>query len=147
MPHRTAEQGALTWTRRWPIATIREGGSGCLVFRRQGGGRVTEVKVQVVEEDTGDALWGKGKLPDFKDRAKDIGSALKEVADELRTYLDQLEQRRAGWDLDQVSLAFSLDLQAGAAVVLIGTVSSKAGFQATMTWKRSASPAERLDGG
>lgn len=101
---------------------------------------MTEVKIQLREEDTGDALWGKEKLPDFRARAKDIGNALKEVADDLRVYLDELEQRRPGWDLDQVSLAFSLDVQAGAGV-LIGTVSSTAGFQATMTWSRSASPA------
>lgn len=103
------------------------------------------VKVQVREEDTGDALWGKEKLPDFGDRAQDIASALKQVADDLRTYLDHLEQRHAGWDLDEVSLGFSLDLQAGAAVVLIGTVSSTAGFQATMTWKRSAPAGERVE--
>jgi hypothetical protein len=101
---------------------------------------MTEVKIQLREEDTGDALWGKEKLPDFKARARDIGNALKEVAEDLRVYLDELEQRRTGWDLDEVSLAFSLDLQAGARV-LVGTVSSTAGFQATMTWSRSASPA------
>jgi Trypsin-co-occurring domain 1 len=103
---------------------------------------MTEIKVLVVSPDDGNAMFGIRNMPDFKERAKDVGNSLKEIAVDLRAYLDNLEQRREGWDVDEVSLEFSLDLQAGAGVVLIGNVSGTAGFRATMTWRRLGEVAE-----
>jgi hypothetical protein len=99
---------------------------------------VTEIKVEVVSPDTGQAAFFRPKqMPSFQERAGDLGGSLNEIATELSQHLDALDKRKKGWHLDEVTLGFSLDLQAEAGVV-VGRVSSKAGLQATMTWKRSS---------
>jgi Trypsin-co-occurring domain 1 len=106
---------------------------------------MTEITVQVVPAETAEAELGfgfGGRRPAFQDRVDELGDSLNEIAERLRTRLPDLAQNaELGWDLDQVTLSFSLDLQAEAGVIL-ARASSKAGFQATLTWKRSV-PAER----
>jgi hypothetical protein len=99
---------------------------------------VTEIKVEVVSPDTGEAAFGRPKaMPDFKERAGDIGKSLNEIAVALREHLHALGQRaQDGWDLEEVQLGFSLELQADAGVI-VARASSRAGFEANLTWKRS----------
>ena len=99
---------------------------------------MTEIRVEVVSPDTGEAAFGPPRaMPDFKQRAGDIGESLNEIAVALREHLHELGQRaQDGWDLDQVQLGFSLELQADAGVI-IARASSTAGFQANLTWQRS----------
>jgi aryl-alcohol dehydrogenase-like predicted oxidoreductase len=79
---------------------------------------------------------GKPSLDDFADRAGDIGDALNAVASSLGEDLDRLaEQQAHGWKLDQVALAFSLQIQ-GQTTVIVASASATAGMQATMTWTR-----------
>jgi|SRR5919108_6190934 hypothetical protein len=100
---------------------------------------MTEIKVQVVSPDTGEVAFGPGRLPSFAERVSELGDSLNEIAAALRERLGELgEKTEEGWDLDQVNLTFSLDLQAEAGVI-IARASSRAGFQAALTWKRSPS--------
>ena len=99
---------------------------------------MTDIKVQVVSRDGGEVAFRKTKAPSFADRAVELGDSLDEVARTLRGRLNELgEHSEKGWDLDEVQLTFSLDLQAEAGVI-IARASSKAGFQASLTWKRSS---------
>jgi Trypsin-co-occurring domain 1 len=99
----------------------------------------TDIKVQVVSADTGEVAFGPRRLPSFAERADELGDSLNEIATRLRGRLKELGAGAAdGWDLDQVNLTFSLDLQAEAGVI-VARASSRAGFQAAMTWKRAAS--------
>jgi hypothetical protein len=99
---------------------------------------MTEIKVQVVSQDTGEVAFGPQRLPDFRERAQELGDALNDVAAALRGRLHELGARgEDGWDLDEVSLKFSLDLQAEAGVI-VARASTKAGFEAALTWKRAA---------
>jgi hypothetical protein len=98
---------------------------------------MTEIKVQVVSQDTGEVAFGPKRLPDFRSRAQELGDALNDVAAALRGRLHELGERaEEGWDLDEVSLKFSLDLQADAGVI-VARASTKAGFEASLTWKHS----------
>jgi hypothetical protein len=99
---------------------------------------MTDIKVQVVPaESAGAELWPGATRPDFNDRVDELGDSLNDIAERLRARLPDLQRNAAvGWDLDEVSLSFSLDLQAEAGVI-VARASSKAGFQATLTWKRS----------
>jgi Trypsin-co-occurring domain 1 len=103
---------------------------------------MTEIKVEVVSRDTGEVAFGPQRLPDFGDRAAELGDALNEVAAALRGRLLELDAGRDDWGLDEVALTLSLDLQADAGVI-IARASTKAGFQACLTWRRSASPGPR----
>jgi hypothetical protein len=99
--------------------------------------RMTDIKVQVVSQDTGEVAFGPTRLPNFAERASELGDSLNEIAARLRERLRELGKSEAdGWDLDEVNLSFSLDLQADAGVI-VARASSKAGFQAAMSWKRS----------
>jgi hypothetical protein len=96
-----------------------------------------DIKVQVVGRDGGEVFARNKSAPSFSDRAGELGDSLNEVAGTLRGRLHELGQRSEdGWDLDQVELSFSLDLAAEAGVIL-ARASTKAGFQASMTWKRA----------
>lgn len=98
---------------------------------------MTEIKVEVVSQDTGEVAFGPKRLPDFRERAAELGDALNDVAAALRGRLHELGGKDDdGWDLDAVSLTFSIDLQADAGVI-VARASTKAGFQAALTWKRA----------
>jgi Trypsin-co-occurring domain 1 len=103
--------------------------------------RELDIKVQVVAHDGGEVFGRKTPPPSFASRAGELGDSLNEVAGTLRGRLHEIETRSEdGWDLDEIQLSFSLDLAAEAGVIL-ARASTKAGFQASMTWKRaSATP-------
>jgi hypothetical protein len=103
---------------------------------------MTQISIEVRQPDTGQASLVGGQTKQFQKRIRDLGESLNTIASDLSEYLHALGERQREWDLDEVTLGFSLDLQADAGVV-IGRVSSKAGFQATMSWKRAAPPAVR----
>jgi hypothetical protein len=98
---------------------------------------MTEIKVEVVSNETGEVALRPKQLPDFRERAQELGDALNDVAGALRGRLHELGAKGDdGWDLEAVSLTFSLDLQADAGVI-VARASTKAGFQAALTWKRA----------
>ncbi len=80
---------------------------------------MTEIKVQVISEDTGEVFFGPKRLPSFADRVDELGDSLNKIAVGLRQQLQALGESNAdGWDLDEVNLTFSLDLQADAGVIV-----------------------------
>jgi Trypsin-co-occurring domain 1 len=100
---------------------------------------MTDIEVEVVPKNAAEMALGARQLEKFSERAGDIADTLDVVAKSMRARLHSLaEQAAEGWDLDEVALAFSLDLKAGADV-LIARASAGAGFQATLTWRRTRS--------
>ncbi len=96
-----------------------------------------EIRVVVVSHEGGEVSWRNKKPPTFSERAEELGDSLNEVAETLSGRLTELGRHAGqGWDLDEVQLSFSLALEAEAGVIL-ARASSKAGFQASMTWRRS----------
>jgi hypothetical protein len=102
------------------------------------------IKVEVLDvvvEDGEEIAFRSAKLPDFRERAGELGESLNCIACSLSDHLSALAQQKAdGWDLNQVALSFSISLQATGGVI-IAQASTTAGFQATLTWQRSSSPA------
>jgi hypothetical protein len=79
----------------------------------------------------------KPSLPEtFSARADDIADTLADVADRVRDRLaDALDRRpSAGYQLDEIQLAFSLDLQVESGVIIAKTAATAA-FQAQLTWR------------
>lgn len=71
------------------------------------------------------------------ERIGDVGEAIEGVVSGLRAKLQSLAATDATeWPLDEIAIAFSVELQAEAGVVL-AKASSSAGIQATVTWKRA----------
>jgi hypothetical protein len=82
-------------------------------------------------------LRGGTVVESFQARVAELGAGLGEIANDLREQLEEtLREAKEGWSLDEVSLSFSLDLEAEAGVV-IAKGKTAAGFEATLTWKRS----------
>jgi len=73
----------------------------------------------------------------FSARASEIADSVTEVAEQFRARIDQAISRDAadGWQLGQVEVAFGLQAEAGAGV-LIAKASAGATFTATLTWTR-----------
>jgi Trypsin-co-occurring domain 1 len=95
------------------------------------------IKVEVVTDDGEEIAFRSGKLPNFSERAGELGESLNYIASSLRGHLSDLAQHEAdGWDLNQVALSFSISLGASGGVI-IAQASTTAGFQATLTWQRS----------
>ena len=72
-------------------------------------------------------------------RIGEIGDSLGWVAVKLR---DQLEERlpvepKPRWALEEVEVMFSVDLESEAGVI-VARASAKAGFEATLKWKKGA---------
>ena len=101
---------------------------------------MTEILVQVVA-DPGRAgqLAGGGSLTErFADRIDELGASLGEIANGLRERLDadlREEPEGEGLRLREVALAFSLDLEAGANMV-VAKAKTGAAFEARLTWTR-----------
>jgi len=98
----------------------------------------TEIKVQVVPDPNrlGD-LSGQTLTERFADRIRELGAGLGNIANDLREELDRTLTDGVGrsWRLDEVGLAFSLDLEAEAGII-VAKGRTTAGFEASMTWKR-----------
>jgi hypothetical protein len=105
---------------------------------RQGEGQAApEIRVVVVSREGGEVSWRNKQPPTFSERAEELGDSLNDVAETLSGRLTELGRHDGQrWDLDEVQLSFSLALEAEAGVIL-ARASSKAGFQASMTWRRS----------
>ncbi len=98
----------------------------------------TEIMVQVVPTAGAAGEIGGPRVPEkFAARVKELGASIADVANELRQELERniATQPDTEWTLDEVALAFSLDLEAEAGVV-ITKAKTTAGFEATLTWKR-----------
>jgi hypothetical protein len=100
---------------------------------------VTDIYVQVVPdaESAGDLSPESALTERLSQRADEIAATLADVADRLKTGLDARTAEPSGgdgWNLAEVQLRFSLDLQAEAGVVVART-STRAAFVASLTWK------------
>jgi Trypsin-co-occurring domain 1 len=98
----------------------------------------TEILVRVIPDPAQMGnLSGSTLTERFNDRVRELGEGLGQIANDLRDQLDRTlrEDQDPGWGLEEVSLSFSLDLEAGAGVVLAKGKAS-AGFEASMVWKR-----------
>jgi hypothetical protein len=100
---------------------------------------MSEIRIQVVPDPgrLGDLAAGGSFTEKFADRARELGESLGDIANELRDQLDtRLRQKEdSRWELAELQLQFSLDLEAGAGVV-VARVSTTAGFVASLTWRQ-----------
>jgi hypothetical protein len=90
------------------------------------------------DPDLAGNLGGNTTLEKFQDRVHELGASLGNIANGLR---DQLEQQmhdrpERDWQLDEIGLKFSLDLEAAAGVIM-ARASTTAGFEASLSWKRT----------
>jgi hypothetical protein len=102
---------------------------------------VDELSVYVeVRPDPNNAgnLVGHTTLEKFKERVHELGASLGDIANQLRDQLEHQLQDHAesDWQLDEIGLKFSLDLEAEAGVV-VARASTTAGFEASLSWKRT----------
>lgn len=82
-------------------------------------------------------LVGQTTVEKFRERVHELGASLGDIANQLR---DQLEHQlrdhdETGWQLEEIGLTFSLDLEAEAGVV-VARAATTAGFEASLSWKR-----------
>jgi Trypsin-co-occurring domain 1 len=71
----------------------------------------------------------------LSNRIEELGDSLKAVAQKLSARFDEFSsESKKDWVLNEVELAFSLDLQAEAGIV-IARSSASAGFEVTLKWK------------
>jgi hypothetical protein len=97
-----------------------------------------EIAVRVVPPpDRVGELGGTSLSERFADRVEELGGSLGQIATTLRARLEAelSDQKESEWKLSEVALAFSLDLEAEAGVV-VAKARTSAGFEATLTWKR-----------
>lgn len=96
------------------------------------------VEVLPAADSSGELSFQSRIRENFEDRAKELAESLAEIATAFRSRLDHsLNQgTELTWPLQEIELKFSIDLQAQAGVVL-AKASTTAGFEATLTWKRS----------
>jgi Trypsin-co-occurring domain 1 len=98
-----------------------------------------DIRVEVVSTvgDYGQDLAGPPMPELFSARAGEIADSVAEVATQFRARIDEAVSREEtdGWQLGQVEVAFGLQAEAGAGV-LIARASAGATFTATLTWTR-----------
>ncbi|MFD4628512.1 CU044_2847 family protein [Streptomyces sp. NPDC058284] len=95
-----------------------------------------QVEVRPDPQQAGN-LTSRQMVERFQARAGELGASIGSVAERIRA---SLEQHLAGgsasdWELGEVSLQFSVSLEAETGV-LISKVSSGATFQVSLTWSR-----------
>ena len=102
---------------------------------------MAEILVEVRPDPrTAGDLDPKPSLPEtFSSRADEIADTLAEVADRVRDRLaGALAQRPgAGYQLEEIQLSFSLDLEVQTGVIIAKTAATAA-FQAQLTWRDPA---------
>jgi Trypsin-co-occurring domain 1 len=100
---------------------------------------LAEIQVRVVPppERIGE-LSSEALLERFETRVDELGESIGQIARRLRTRLDSdlAEDDSQAWSLDEVTVTFSLDLEAEAGVV-VARARTTAGFEIELTWKRS----------
>ena len=98
-----------------------------------------DIRVEVVPaiDNYGQDLAGPPMPELFSARAGEIADSVAEVATQFRARIDvAISNEKAGaWQLSQVEVAFGLQAEAGAGV-LIARASAGATFTATLTWTR-----------
>jgi hypothetical protein len=107
------------------------------------------IYVEVVPHPGTSGDLSPGDLVDkFSGRAAEVGSALATVASELRQTLESrlADRDEANWNLTEVSLQMSINLEAEAGVIISRTKAGAA-FQAKLTWTRRADDVGRADDG
>jgi hypothetical protein len=100
--------------------------------------RETEILVQVVPSPSQAGELSRGTITErFGDRVAELGESLGEIANGLRQQLDRTlhAENSPGWGLEEVTLNFSLDLEAETGMVLVKGKTT-AGFDVSLTWKR-----------
>lgn len=103
---------------------------------------MAEIRVRVVPTSADGELMdlgGGGFVERFVDRVGELGSAVREITELMRVQLDNIGDDRpgSGWQVDEIKLGFSLDLEAEAGVVLAKAKTS-AGFELELTWNRAS---------
>jgi hypothetical protein len=96
------------------------------------------VKVQVVPApDQVGNLAGSALQERFTDRVGELTDVIKDVASELRRRIETgLEKSSsATWGLERIEMNFSVELEAGAGVVVART-STRGGFSVTLSFAR-----------
>jgi hypothetical protein len=105
---------------------------------------MTDLYVEVRPDiaDSGDLAGGPAVPELLRNRIDELSGALVEVAQKLRARLDRelSERSRSGWELDEVSLSFSVDLKSEAGVV-VARASARAGFHVSLSWRAASDPA------
>jgi hypothetical protein len=106
---------------------------------RNGNRKMADIRVEVVPPagTYGQDLAGPPMPELFSARASEIADSVAEVAEQFRARIEEAMTRDAagGWQLGQVEVAFGLQAEAGAGV-LIARASVGATFTATLTWTR-----------
>jgi hypothetical protein len=76
-------------------------------------------------------------LERFGERVDELGGSIGEIARRLWARLDAdlEEQPKSAWAMDEVAVTFSIDLEAGAGVV-VARATASAGFEVALKWKR-----------
>lgn len=100
---------------------------------------MVDIKVEVRPSGAkaGD-LSGRNITENLAARLDDVSDAILGVAGKLRDRLTPaLKAEPGSWALDQVSLTFSLDLEAEAGVI-ISRLSTSAGFEVQLSWSKPA---------
>jgi hypothetical protein len=101
--------------------------------------RESEIYIRVVPTPgrEGD-LGGPPLFERFEQRVDELGASIGNIARRLRTRLDsELDDPQSPvWNLDEVSLSFSLDLEAEAGVV-VAKAKTHAGFEVNLKWARN----------
>jgi Trypsin-co-occurring domain 1 len=100
---------------------------------------MTEIQVRVIPPpELAGELAGETLVERFEQRVDELGESIGEIARRLRERLDTelAEDQRAAWRLGDVTLRFSLDLEAEAGVV-VAKARTTAGFEVELTWTRA----------
>jgi hypothetical protein len=98
-----------------------------------------DIRIEVVQATGvyGQDLAGPPVPELFSARASELADSVAEVATQFRARIEDAisKEEAGGWRLGQVEIAFGLQAEAGAGV-LIAKASAGATFTATLTWTR-----------
>jgi Trypsin-co-occurring domain 1 len=101
--------------------------------------RQTKIMVQVVPSPARAGQLAPSKTwESLEKRIDELGESIGEIADRLRSRLDASlarSRQEPDWDLGEVEVKFSLDLEAEAGVVVM-RAKTTAGFEVSLRWKR-----------
>lgn len=75
----------------------------------------------------------------LSDRIDDVTAAVDAIAERVAARFDRLRKARGDWALEEVSMEFSLDLEAEAGV-LVARATTTAAFAVTLTWAACNQP-------
>jgi hypothetical protein len=109
-----------------------------VTYRRVSG----EILVRVVPPPGEEGNLSGGAMVDqFAQRVDELGHSITEIAAQLRRRLETelAEQAPSAWQLNEIGLSFSLDLQAETGVV-VAKAKTAAGFEVTLNWTRGSPP-------